>query len=584
MTAQNVGVSINVFPKLKLTTYHQTMKHTFALLILLIAQIAFGQVDQISGTQKTVSGVASSKNITAEIDAIFNQAYPANAPGATVLIVKNDKIIYRKAFGMANLELNVPMKPENVFKLASITKQFTSVAILMLIEQGKLRLKDTLSKYIADFPRGNEISIHHLLNHSSGIRDYTRILELRAKSRLDISPEALVNTFKNLPLEFNPGEKYDYNNSGYVLLGYIIEKVSGMRYGDFIEKNIFDKLDMKHSYYADNYKITADRAYGYQIYEGNYENAEYISPDFPYAAGSLMSTIDDLFLWNKALYNNTLISEKSKELAFTNHKLANGKHSNYGYGWFINEIAGLTTIEHPGGINGFTSSGIYNPDSNIYSIVLSNLDDGKGAEPHNIKAVSALLGKPVTEMAVLEISEKNLEKWVGPYQFEDVARFISLDKGVLYSTREGGRPIKLEPLSDKAFKFEHSFTTYHFSIKNGKRQVIYKDRIVESIGIETDKKPTSDKAAIILPQEILINYIGVYELQPGFQIEIQLQNNRLFAMATGQAAVELFAETEHAFLVQEIGAQMIFNKDTDGTVKSLTFSQGGNKMEAKKIR
>ncbi|MDZ4329491.1 MAG: serine hydrolase domain-containing protein, partial [Flavobacterium sp.] len=411
-------------------------------------------------------------------------------------------MIYRKAFGMANLELKVPMKPENVLQLASITKQFTSLSILMLLEQGRLSLQDPLSKYIEDYPRGNEIKLHHLLNHTSGIKDYTRIPELRAKTRLDMTPEELISTFKNLPLEFNPNEKYDYSNSGYVLLGYIIEKLSGLGYGDFIQKNIFDKLGMKNSYYADTYKIIPNRTNGYQLYEGNYENAEYLSTTFPYAAGSLMSTVDDMFLWNKAIQNNTLISESSKQIAFTNHTLANGKHSNYGYGWFINEIAGLTTIEHPGGINGFTTSGIYIPESNIYSIVLTNLDDGKGAEPHNLKVVSALLGKPITEKVAVKIMEKQLKKWVGAYQFEDVVRFITYDKGVLYSTREGGRPLKLEPLSDNEFRFENSLTTYKFSSKNGKKQVLYTDRIVKSLGTETNKKLPSEREVITLPQEI----------------------------------------------------------------------------------
>jgi CubicO group peptidase (beta-lactamase class C family) len=574
----NKKVAFKQFKKSK------TMKHTFTFVALLVAQIVFGQGKQDLAIESSTFVVAPSKNIEANIDAIFNRAYPANSPGATVLIAKDDKIIYRKAFGMANLELNVPMKPESVFKLASITKQFTSVAILILMEQGKLSLQDPLSKYIADFPRGNEITLHHLLNHTSGIKDYTRIPELRSKTRLDMSPEELISTFKNLPLEFNPNEKYDYNNSGYVLLGYIIEQLSGMSYGDFIEKNIFDKLGMKNSYYADTYKIIPNRACGYQLYEDDYENAEYMSPTFPYSAGSLMSTVDDMFLWYKAIHQNTLISEKSKQLAFTNHTLTDGKHNNYGYGWFINELAGMKTLEHTGGINGFSTSGIYVPDKNCYAIVLTNLDDGKGPETHNLKAVSLLLGRPIVDKVAVKLSEKQLKKWIGAYQFEDVIRFITYDNGVLYSMREGSRPIKLIPLSENEFIFEDLATTYNFLLKNGKKQVLFKDRIIKNIGFETDKKPLAEKEAITLPQEILIRYVGVYELQPSFKIEIEMQNDCLFAMATGQPAVQLFAEAENSFFINEIAAQVVFNLNTDGTVISLTFSQGGNKMEGKRIR
>lgn len=559
------------------------MKNKLIFIALFAIQLSFAQGKQVLVAEDSTFDLVFSTKTEAKIDAIFNQAYSANSPGAAVLIASGDTVLYKKAFGMANLELNVPMKTENVFLLASITKQFTSVAILMLMEQGKLSLKDPLSNYIADFPRGNEITIHHLLNHTSGIKDYTRIPEFRAQIKLDMTPEDIILSFKNLPLEFNPGENYAYSNSGYVLLGYIIEELSGISYGDFIEKNIFEKLGMKNSYYANTYKIISNRTSGYQLYDGNFENAEYMSTTIPYAAGSLMSTVDDMFLWHKAICKNLLISESSKLLAFTNHTLNNGKHANYGYGWSINEIAGLTTIEHPGGINGFTASGIYIPDKNMYAIVLTNLDDGIGAEPLNLNLAYVLLNDPIIEKISVKLSEKDLQKWVGAYQFEGVVRFITYDKGALYSTREGGRPIKLEPLSNNEFRFENRFATYTFSSKKGKKEVLYADRIEKSLGVETDKKPIQEKEAILLSPEILVHYVGVYELLPSFQIEIVLQENHLIAVTTGQEPIELFAETDNSFFIKEIAAQIVFNFNADGTVKSLTFSQAGNNMEGKKI-
>ncbi len=530
-------------------------------------------------------GATFTKNIKAEIEAIFNQAYPAHLPGATVLIAEDDKIIYRKAFGMANLELDVKMKPENVLGLASITKQFTSVSILILMEQGKLSLQDPLSKFIPDFPRGNEITLHHLLNHTSGIKDYSRIPELR-DTRLDLTPEEIINSVKNLPFEFNPNEKHEYSNSGYVLLGYIIEKVSGMSYGDFIQKNIFDKLAMKNSYYADSEKIIPNRANGYQLYEGDSKNAEYMSTTIPYADGSLMSTVDDMFLWSKAIQNNTLISEKSKRMAFANHSLTNGKLTNYGYGWFINKLAGMTSLEHTGGMEGFTTSGIFVPGKNIYAIVLTNRNDGKGPWSFNIKAVSALLGKPIGEEAPIKLSEKQLKEWVGVYQFDGFIREVTYDNGALYSIREGGRPVKLLPIAKNEFRFENSLATYTFSLKGGKKQAIYADRILKGIGTETVKKQKqiSEKETITLPQEILIKYVGGYEPHPSFQIEITMQNDRLFAKVKGQPPVQLFAVTENSFIIKEMDAQVLFNLGTDGTVESLIFSQGGNKMKGNKIK
>jgi CubicO group peptidase (beta-lactamase class C family) len=560
------------------------MKFTHTFVALLIAQIIFGQGTHVSSIQNSVSAAGSITNLEAEIDTIFNRAYPAHAPGATVLIAKGDKIMYRKAFGMANLEQNVPMHPNHVFQLASITKQFTSVAILMLMEQGQLSLKDPLSKYIADYPRGTEITVHHLLNHTSGIKSFNTLPDFMTKSRLDLTTEEMIGSFKNLPLDFEPNEKYQYSNSGYFLLGYIIEKVSGMPYEEFIQKHIFDKLGMKNSYYANTYKIIPHRANGYTYFGGVYENPEYLSPTLPYAAGSLMSTIDDMFLWHKAIHNNLLISASTRSLAFTNYTLSNGKHTNYGYGWAINEIGGITTLEHAGGLNGFTTSGIYFPDKNMYSIVLTNLDDGIGAETHNIKVAYALSGHPITEKVAIGVSEKELKKWVGSYQFEDVVRHISYENGALYSKREGGRPIQLEPLSASEFRFENMFATYQFSEKDGKKMVVYGDRIKKGIGVETDNKPITEKETIRLAPEMLVKYIGVYELQPSFQIEVEVQNNQLVAKATGQPSVELLATAAHRFLINEIGAQIDFNMDANGTVKSLTFIQGGNKMDGKKIK
>jgi len=526
--------------------------------------------------------LATAQTVEKQIDAIFTEAYPADAPGATVLIAKDDKVIYRKAFGMANLELNVSMKPDHVLELASITKQFTSVSILMLMEQGKLNLKDPLSKYISEYPKGDQITIHHLLNHTSGIKSYTDVPSFMELARKDMTPIEIINKFKDLPMDFEPGEAYAYNNSAYILLGYIIEQISGMSYEDYIQNTIFDKLGMKNSYYGSRSKIIPNRASGYQPFGKSYQNAEYLSMTIPYAAGSLMSTVDDMFLWSKAIHHNTLISEKSKQLAFTNYTLNNGKHINYGYGWGINELAGETTIEHTGGIFGFTTSGIYMPKKNIYAIVLSN-ENGKGPEPFNLKATAIVLGKPLVKKPSVTLTEEQLKQWTGAYQFDDVLRFITHSDGSLYSTREGGQPFKLFPLSENEFQFEDSFTTYKFSIKNGKKETLLTDRINKTKGVETDKSSKPEKESITLSPEILTKYVGTYELQPSFLIVVRSENERIFAQATGQPEFEIFAENENTFFLKVVEAKVTFNKNPDGSIKSLTLFQGGQQIEGKKV-
>ncbi|TRZ43986.1 serine hydrolase domain-containing protein [Robertkochia solimangrovi] len=314
------------------------------------------------------------QGLASRVDSILLQKYHPEEPGASFLIAKDGNILYKKAFGLSNLELNVPMKPDDVFEIGSMTKQFTAVAILMLMESGKISLDDKLTQFIPDYPEGDHITIHHLLTHTSGIRDFTRVKGLNEISRADLSPEEFIDFFKNEPKDFQPGDYFKYSNAGYVLLGYIIEIVSGETYADYIEKHIFLKLNMTNSWYARHKKVIANRASGYHKKDDTYSNSNYISFSLPYAAGSLMSTVSDMMQWVEAIRNHRLISEKTTEMAFTNYSLNNGTLINYGYGWHIENLADQKSYEHGGSIFGFKSMGVYLPDSEIYVIGLTNCD------------------------------------------------------------------------------------------------------------------------------------------------------------------------------------------------------------------
>ena len=334
------------------------LKHQLITLILLV-----------SLSQSNYSQTFESK-----VDGLLNEKYEKMAPGATFLIAKNGNVVYRKAFGKANLELNTIMKPENVFEIGSMTKQFTAVAILMLMEKGQLNLNDDITKYIPDYPtNGKTITIHHLLNHTSGIKNYTKMKALRNISKRNLTPIELIDFFKNEPMDFNPGEEFKYNNSGYIILGYIIESISKQSYASFIEEHIFKKLGMTASLYASHSKVIKNRASGYKK-KGDYSNSTYISYSIPYAGGSLMSNVDDMLKWQEALNHNLLLSKNILNNAFTNYKLNNGDFIDYGYGWNIKEINGIKIREHEGVIFGFKSMGIYLPDEDLYVIGLSNCD------------------------------------------------------------------------------------------------------------------------------------------------------------------------------------------------------------------
>jgi len=308
------------------------------------------------------------------VDSLLETKYQPAAPGAVFLIAQNGNIIYRKAFGLANLELNVSMKPDNVFEIGSMTKQFTAISILMLTEKGKLNLDDEITKFIPSYPtNGNKVTIHHLLTHTSGIKNYTRMKALRNISKQDLTPIELIDFFKNEPMDFVPGEQFKYNNSGYIILGYIIELLSGQSYASFVEENIFKKVGMTSSFYASRRKIIKNRTSGYHNRNG-YINARHISFTLPYASGSLMSNADDMLKWQEALKNNKLISKNMIDKAFTNYTLNNGDHINYGYGWHMREIDGTPSREHGGSIFGFKSMGVYVPSEDLYVIGLNNCD------------------------------------------------------------------------------------------------------------------------------------------------------------------------------------------------------------------
>jgi CubicO group peptidase (beta-lactamase class C family) len=227
---------------------------------------------------------------------------------------------------------------------------------------------------LPDFPRAKTITLHHLLTHTSGIRDYTRMKTLNDIAQKEMTAVELINFFKNEEPQFLPGEKFEYNNSGYIILGHIIELVSGLQYHEFIQQKIFQKVGMTSSYYASDRNIIPHRAYGYHKKEQGYVNKRQINYTIPFSAGSLMSTVSDLLKWQQALNQNILLSPDIQAKAFVSHTLSNGETIHYGYGWHIKEVEGLEVREHGGSIFGYKSMAVFYPSENIYVVGLTNCD------------------------------------------------------------------------------------------------------------------------------------------------------------------------------------------------------------------
>ncbi|CAL2103237.1 CubicO group peptidase (Beta-lactamase class C family) [Tenacibaculum sp. 190130A14a] len=540
---------------------------SFALLLLVVTSTSFAQ------------------SLENKIDKILNEQFKENETGISVLVAKKGKVVYRKAFGKSNLELDVNMTPENVFEVGSITKQFTAVAILMLVEEGKLSLQDDITKFIPDYPtKGNKITVHHLLTHTSGIKSYTSMQKFGEVATIDKEPLKFIDFFKNEPMDFNPGEKYKYNNSGYFILGYIVEKVSGISYPKFLEERIFKKLNMNASYYGSHRKLIKNRASGYQKRNGTYSNARYISLTLPYAAGSIMSNVDDMLKWQIAISKNTLLKKETLDIAFTNYTLNNGEKINYGYGWSLDELNDVATIEHGGAIPGYLSMGVYVPSHDVYVIAFSNCGCKR---PTNLALeITALtIGKPMfNETNKVTLSKEALNKWVGTYEFDNGAiRYITLEGEQLYSKRDGSsQKFKIFPTSVNEFSFEDGLISYVFSEKEGKKRVLFKNRINKEKGIFSTKKAPKEKEEIKVAANVLKKYEGKYELTPGFVITITAKEQQLFAQATGQPQFELFAESPTKFFLKVVAASVEFHQDEQGNTNALTLFQGGREMKAKK--
>jgi len=395
-------------------------KFTTTLILLLSIQIIFAQDD-----------------ISSKIDALISSNYTKTNPGVSVLIAENGKAIYRKAFGKSNLELNTTMSSENVFQIGSLTKQFTAVSILMLLEQGKLNLDDRIETYITDFPiRGKKITIHQLLNHTSGIKNNTPIGDKGYLSRKDMSSIELTNYIKNNPLDFEPGSKFKYSNAGYILLGRIVEIISGVSYKEFIENNIFKKLNMSSSSYGSMKTIIKKRANGYQFKQNKFVNADYMSLTLPFSAGAIMTTVDDLLAWHNALQNFTLIKKESLQKAMSPSILNNGKKIPYGYGWRFANLKGSSVIAHTGSTKGFTSTAMFFPKENIYMVILTNCNC-KNILDVNKSIANLILKKSIVspQVKTVKIASEILQKYIGTYEVKPTVNItISYKNNSLFLT------------------------------------------------------------------------------------------------------------------------------------------------------
>lgn len=386
-----------------------------------------------------------------------------HVPSFSIAVVQGGKVVKEKSYGMANVEQSSQANPNTVYQLASVTKQFTATAIMMLINEGKLSLDDKITNILPDLPTTwDGVTVRNLLNHTSGIKNFFGTRDLLISERTDFTHSEIIDLIGKEPLEFNPGEKWKYSNTGYFLLGMIIEKVTDETYNEFLAERIFKPLGMTNTRVNDLQAIIPSRAQGY-IWTG-YElrNSEYVSPTQPFAAGSLVSTISDLLKWDKALTTERLLRRSTLEKMWTPTPLSYDGTESYGFGWEIAKVNGHRLVSHGGSIRGFSTQISRYVDDHLTVIVLSNADNGdtrmlaENIAQHYIPALAnpkPHAAKTVAGPHIAKIFTNVLNSYIGFYDTESIIRTITAHDGRLYlsSSGPGAEPLELMPISDDTF-------------------------------------------------------------------------------------------------------------------------------------
>ncbi|MBV1923242.1 MAG: serine hydrolase [Flavobacteriaceae bacterium] len=552
-----------------------------------------------------------------QIDQLLSTYKEYGKFNGTVLVSDQGKVIYKKGFGMANMEWDIPNKPNTKHRLGSITKQFTAMLILQLVVEGTIDLQEPIITYLPDYPKatGDIITTHHLLTHTSGIPNYTADSKfMEDESRDPYTPSAFVKKFDERELDFAPGEKFNYSNSGYFLLGELLEKLTGKTYEQLLHDKIFKPLQMNDTGYDNHKDILKNRATGYQKQGAGYINSKYLDMSIPYAAGSMYSTVEDLYKWDQALYTTTLLPKEYMTLYFKPYIPAFG-NAQYAYGWGVgydkigSSKDSIYTIGHGGGIHGFNTN-ISRATSNKSLIVL--LNNTSGAPLNSItRAIRGIMHgkaydmpkKSVADDLFAVIEEKGIDAGISFYNSIKDDENYNLSEREMNNigyqlmgsnkTEEASKVFQLNvdafPTSSNAY--DSLGESY---MKLGKKELAIKNyrKSVElnpnnQGGIEYLKKLGDDVSDLVkdvkVSDAILETYIGKYELMPGFIIAITKEGNQLKAQATGQPIADVFPKSENEFYLKVVNAQLTFNKNESGDVESLTLLQGGRETTGKQI-
>lgn len=516
-------------------------------------------------------------------NAYLMQIYGEDTPGVSVIFSKDGEILYHAGFGNADIGNRVPFKKYTKSRIGSITKQFVSAAILKLLEEGKLKLDDDLHKFLPAFPRGDEVTIHHLLSHTSGIRSYTGKQDFIKRVTSQIDNEGLLEYFIEEDYDFNPGEGWLYNNSGYFLLGYIVELTTGKTLEEYLNESFFGPIGMEDTGIHDIFTVLENEAYGYAFRRNKYHKAINWNMSWAAGAGAIYSTVYDLYLWNEALFNGQVLDMSSLDLAWTPVVLDDGSIPespySYGYGWAIKDYRGIKVIEHGGGLHGFLADLKRFVELDATVAVLQN------CSPPPAEMVPSIIGEFIAEVFLWEHLEEQgsarVSKDADHERYDDFEGYYELTGSILRVRRDKNRLFVRLGFQDEFELYPSGENEFFLKVVDARVLFKYDDGIVNGGilyqgGLEINFRRLDDIVPVEIDTSIYQDYAGDYDLSV-IKINISDRDGRLFLQAEGQMAIEMFPRSETEFFSDRVLINISFSKDDKGMKMSL--KQMGMKFE-----
>lgn len=529
----------------------------------------------------------SQSTIQQEFDTILNTELKPNEPGGAILIAKKGEIIYKKAFGMADMELDVQVKDSMIFYIGSNTKQFTAVAILQLHERGLIALTDTLGNFFAHCPHPvSGITIAQLLSHTSGLSSNTETAEYRALDKEKITPQQLAEYYVHQSMDFSAGSKWNYNNANFYILGYLIEKLSGLPYDAYLQEHIFKPAGMKNTYVGKEEAIIKNRAHGYTNFRLGIFNATPSPSDYKlmYSSGAIQSTVDDMFLWNRALIGGKLLKKETLAKAYSPQKLSDGSLTNYGFGWHLQELRKSPTIRHGGLVKGFAAETLYLPQEDVYVVMLLNQESRVPLVALVRILASIVIEKPYRFVANPAITT-DISQYVGLYKNKANELInITQESNKLYFQRPGGVRYLLQVASKNNFFFERNHLWVEFQDDaNGKITALDFSQV--GVGATIWQKTNQFPLVLLpdrLPENVLNEYTGKYLVAGRDSIIIKKEGSGIVLQQGTQPKKNLVANTMQKFTVLNEDLSLEFQKNEKG-IFDLMIEQNKQKTVAKRV-